>query len=323
VTIDYSVIVPVFNEEESLEELAKCVGEAFAGMGASKRYEILFVNDGSTDSTHDNLLSLAEKDTSVRWIKFRRNAGKALALMSGLRAAEGKIVVTIDGDLQDDPAEIPQLIAKIEEGYDLVTGWRQDRQDQQTRKVGSRLFNKTVNKATGLDLHDLNCGFKAFTSDVSKSLCLYGDYHRYVPVKAHLEGYKVGEVPVSNSARKYGNSKYPTFRYQGFFDLLSLLFIHRYGLNPLHFFGLVSAVFFMPSCLMIFWFGLLQIGHLMGMGEAVLNRPLLAMSLTSLMLGVVIFLTGFVCDFVLHHRIRERINPILDGIEASKRVGKT
>ncbi|MDA0998765.1 MAG: glycosyltransferase family 2 protein, partial [Proteobacteria bacterium] len=245
-TVRYSVLVPVYNEEGSILELTRRLHETFAALGAPSSFEVIFIDDGSTDGTVTVLDELASADSRVRVVRFRRNSGKSLALMAGLQHVQGDIVITIDGDLQDDPADIPLLLAALDRGYDLVTGWRQNRQDLRSRKLGSRIFNRTVSWATGLDLNDLNCGFKAFTKDVASQLCLYGDYHRYIPVLAHINGFRVTETPVKNDARKYGTSKYRTFRYQGFFDLLSLLFIYRYGMNPMHFFGVISLFLIVP-----------------------------------------------------------------------------
>lgn len=315
----YAVVVPVFNEAENLTELCDRIEKVFGTLESEKPSEILFVDDGSTDETPQILERLAAERPYIHFIRFRRNSGKSLALMAGFQNVDADIVFTLDGDLQDNPEEIPRLAARIEEGFDLVTGWRQGRQDQTVRKIGSRVFNYTVRKATGLNLHDLNCGFKAYGRDLISSICLYGDYHRYIPVQAHLDGYRVTEEPVTNSARKHGVSKYRTFRYQGFFDLLSLLFIQKYGLRPLHFFGVASAAFIIPSILMLCWFTYQQILYWTGYGteHLVLNRPLFAASLTALMVGVVILFTGFVCDFILHHQIRERISAII--VSRSKR----
>lgn len=309
-----SVVVPVFNEAESLVELCERIHKAFSERRV-EQFEIVFVDDGSTDTTPLLLGQLTARYENVRYLRFRRNAGKSLALMAAFQTVRYDFVITMDGDLQDAPEEIFELISKLDEGYDLVTGWRRARQDQASRKFGSRLFNFTVGRATGMRLHDLNCGFKAFRREVVESLCVYGDYHRYLPVQVHLSGFRVGEHPVTNQARKHGISKYQTFRYEGFFDLLSLLFIHRYGLAPLHFFGLVAAIFIIPSCMLLVWFMSQQAMYWMGYGDQylVLNRPLLAASLTSLMLGVMFLFTGFVCDFILHHQIRDRISSIINS----------
>lgn len=309
----YAVVVPVLNEAENIPELCDRIEALFRKFDPECSFEILFVDDGSTDDTPAILDRLEDERPHIRVVRFLCNSGKSLALMAGFMNVDADVVITMDGDLQDNPEEIPLLVAKLDEGFDLVTGWRMGRQDQRVRKVGSRLFNYTVRKATGLELHDLNCGFKAYRRELVESICLFGDYHRYIPVQAHLDGFRVAETPVSNSARKHGVSKYRTFRYQGFFDLLSLLFVQKYGLRPLHFFGVASMAFIVPSMLMLCWFTYQQALHWVGQGEQVLNRPLFAASLTALMVGVVILFTGFVCDFILHHKIRDRITGIVNA----------
>ena len=311
----YAIIVPILNEADSLKELVSRIEKVFIDFDKNAGFEILFIDDGSTDNTPNILEELLLHKNHVRRLTFRRNYGKSLALMAGFLDVDSDIVITMDGDLQDDPDEIPILVNKLATGFDLVAGWRIDRNDKTIRKFGSKLFNYTVTKATRLEIHDLNCGFKAYKREAIESLCLYGEYHRYVAVQAHLNGFKVGEVAVSNNPRKYGISKYKTFRYQGFFDLLSLLFIHKYGLKPLHFFGVVSAGFSLPGFLILFWLIGQQVLYLSGYGDEyiVLNRPVLALSLTSIMIGILIFLTGFVCDFILHHNMRDQIPGIVSS----------
>lgn len=310
----YAVVVPAYNEVENLVELCDRVEAVFADFAeVNDSYEIMIVDDGSTDGTAALLDRLVTERPHVQFVRFRHNSGKSLALMAGFQQVDADIIITLDGDLQDNPEDIPGMVGKLGEGYDLVTGWRQGRQDQTVRKLGSRLFNYTVTKLTHLRLHDLNCGFKVYRRELIASICLYGDYHRYIPVQAHLDGFRVGEHPVVNSARKHGVSKYRTFRYQGFFDLLSLFFTQKFGLRPLHFFGVAAGVFIVPGTLMMCWFVYQQILFWSGYGDQylVLNRPLLAISLTSVMVGVVVLFTGFICDFVLHHQIRNRITGII------------
>jgi len=322
VSRSYAVVIPVFNEAENIPELCDRIEALFKTFDAGSSYEILFVDDGSTDETPRLLDQLEAVRPHIRVVQFLCNSDKSLALMAGFRNVRADVVITMDGDLQDNPEEIPLLVAKLDEGFDLVTGWRQGRQDQSIRKIGSKLFNYTVRKATGLRLHDLNCGFKVYRRELVSSICLFGDYHRYIPVQAHMDGFRVAETPVSNSARKHGVSKYRTFRYQGFFDLLSLLFVQKYGLRPLHFFGVAAIAFIGPSLLMLCWFTYQQMIHWLGYGEQVLNRPLFAASLTALMVGVVILFTGFVCDFILHHKIRDRISGIVTA-RTRKRPSET
>lgn len=317
----YSVVVPVHCEATALPELCDRVERVFAQMGCGDKFEMLVVDDGSTDGTPVVLQQLAKERQYVRYITFRRNFGKSLALMAGFQYVNGNVLITMDGDLQDNPEDIPALLSKLNEGYDLVCGWRRNRAEKSSRKIGSKIFNTTVALATGLEIHDINCGFKAYRAEVARAICIYGHYHRYIPVLAHLVGFKVGEVSVLNSERKYGGSKYYTFRYQGFFDLLSILFVHKYGLSPLHFFGTVSMALLIPSMAELFYLISQHALFLLGFdqGYIPLNRPLLLLSLVGILVGVIIFITGFVCDFILHHQIRGRINEIL-AVSIVKRI---
>ena len=227
---EYTVVIPAFNESESLPELVRRVDAAFRqGFDEPKLYEIIVVDDGSTDDTRDVLARLREEHTCLRAVILRRNAGKSMALMTGFLKSRGARVVTMDADLQDNPEDMPNLLRKLNEGFDLVSGWRQNRQDKSFRKIGSKIFNSAVAKTTGLKLHDLNCGFKLYRQEMVKALCVYGQYHRYIPLQAHLMGFRVSEEKIGNTQRKHGKSKYKAFRYQGLFDLLSILFTYKYG----------------------------------------------------------------------------------------------
>lgn len=310
--IRYSVVVPAFNEAESLLALTERVTATFEQMGEGERFELIFVNDGSTDRTPVLLREISRTNDKVRSVFLRRRSGKSLALMSGFTIAKGDIIITMDGDLQDRPEDIPVLVGKIAEGYQLVNGWRQNRQDQSIRKRGSGLFNKTVARVTGLHLHDMNCGIKAYDREVIDALVIYGQYHRYIPVIAHLMGFRVTEAQVSNDPRRHGVSKYRTFRYEGLFDLLSLMFTHRYGLNPMYFFGIAGIAIIVPSLAVLGYLSLEQTLYYLGFtAEKVYARPLLTLSVTALLLGFGVFLTGFVCDFILHHQMRGRIHDIV------------
>ncbi|MBF0092934.1 MAG: glycosyltransferase family 2 protein [Alphaproteobacteria bacterium] len=304
-----SVVIPAFCEAESLEELAERIAAVLEG----RSFEVIFVDDGSTDRTPEVLRGLVERMPEVRAITLRRNCGKSIALMAGFSRAGGRAVVTMDADLQDNPEDIPSLLAGLDQGFDLVNGRRQRRHDGIVRTLGSRLFNAAVSRATGLVLHDFNCGFKALRGEVASMLCVYGQYHRYIPLQAHLMGFKVTEAEVRNSARKFGTSKFRAMRYEGLFDLLSMLFIHRYGLNPLHFFGTLALLMIVPSVLILGYLGfdyLLQVLDV-GEGHVPLNRPLFSLSLTTLLMGMLVFLSGFICDFTLHHHIRNNMSEIL------------
>jgi glycosyltransferase involved in cell wall biosynthesis len=307
----YSILVPIYCEAQSIIELCDRVAAVFSERGDQDNFEIIFVDDGSIDDTGAVLRRVSEARPYVRAVTLRRNCGKSLALCAGLRYVRGKVVVTLDGDLQDHPEDIPSMLAVLAQGNDMVNGWRTKRQDTFVRRMGSRLYNATVKRVSGLKLHDMNCGMKAYRADVIKVLGLYGQFHRYIPLQAHLAGFKVTEVPISNSPRKFGTSKFRTFRYEGMFDLMSLIFLHRYGLRPMHFFGNLSFLIIAPSLAVLGYLVFEQLMYFFGVGAPVVNRPLLALSLTSLLVGVLIFSTGFVCDFILHHQIQSRMNNII------------
>jgi len=236
-----------------------------------------------------------------------------LALMAGFQRCASGIAITMDADLQDRPEDIPKFLRRIEEGYDLVCGARQRRHDQATRKLGSRLYNWVVRRLSGLHLRDFNCGFKAYRAELLHNIVIFGQYHRYIPLISHLAGFRVSEVEIGNDPRKYGTSKFNTFRYQGFFDLLSILFTHKYGLNPLHFFGTIGMFLTVPSVLVVLYLIFSQVLYLSGFGQAymVQSRPLLLLSLNVFLVGVVVFLVGFICDFILHHQISRRIQGLI------------
>lgn len=314
--IEYSVLVPVYNEAESLAELCARVSAMFGKMGISA-YECIIVDDGSVDGSARILGTLIDQYPRLRVVRLRRNCGKSLALSAGFAHVRGTTIITLDGDLQDHPEDIPMLLQALGSA-DLVQGWRTDRHDTVVRKLGSRVYNWFVKRVTGLHMHDMNCAVKAYRVDVMRALNVYGQYHRYIPLQAHLAGFRVAELPVSNSDRRHGHSKFHTFRYEGLFDLLSLLFLHKYGLNPMHFFGKLSAAVIVPSVLLLMYFVVEQALFLMHRGGTeVFNRPLLAFALAALLLGGLMFTTGFVCDFVLHHVIRARLDGIISMSVAS------
>ena len=239
-----STVVPCYNEQDSLPELFEKLEAVMAELKCDAEY--IFVDDGSTDRTIAVLRGLRERSPRVGVISFRRNYGKSAALNAGFRAASGDYVVTIDADLQDDPAEIPALLRKIEAGADLVSGWKANRQDPPSKKLPSRLFNAVTSAATGLKLHDFNCGLKMYRRDVTDALNVYGELHRFIPALAAWEGFRVDEVAVKHYKRKYGRSKYGARRFlNGFFDLMTTMFVTRRALNPLHFFGRIAVVLFL------------------------------------------------------------------------------
>jgi glycosyltransferase involved in cell wall biosynthesis len=275
-----SVVVPVFNEARSLAPLTEELHEALADV--DHEWELIFVDDGSTDDTFSELQKLHVEYAVVRVVRMRRNFGKSAALAAGFREAQGDVIVTMDGDLQDDPAEIPRLLAKLEEGFDLVSGWKSARQDPLSRRAASRIFNGVVAGVSGVRLRDMNCGLKAYRADVVRGMSLYGELHRFIPVLAHHRGYRIAEVSVHHRARRHGRSRYGLERYvRGLFDLLTVSFLGRYRHRPLHLFGGIG--------LSLSSIGLVILAYLTALkfaGQAIGTRPLL-------MLGVLLLVTGF------------------------------
>jgi len=312
--LKYSVIIPVFCEAESLEEICIRNWEVFQGLKEENTFELIFVDDGSTDDSINVLKRLCEQHVFMRAILLRKNQGKSMALTTGFRAAKGSYIITMDGDLQDQPEEIPRLISKMQEGYELVCGWKQKRYDSKFRVFGSKVFNYIVSYFGKLKLHDYNCGLKLYKKNLTERLFVYGQYHRYIPLIAHLQGFSVCEIPVKHKQRKYGVSKYPAFRYQGSFDLFSILFIYKYKFTPLYFFGILGFSLIIPSLLIIAWLVSQHLLFLLGIVSVgqLLTRPLLILSVTLTIAGLNIFLTGFVCDFILHHQIKNNISQFIE-----------
>jgi glycosyltransferase involved in cell wall biosynthesis len=304
-----SVIVPAFNEAESLSELLPRLEAVLS----ERKYEIIIVDDGSTDGTVNLVREAAKYNDALKALVLRRNLGKSMALAVGFESARYSMVVTLDADLQDRPEDIPSLLSKLSEGYDLVSGRRVQRHDGPIRKFVSFLFNQIVSRSTGLKFKDLNCGLKAYRSEVTKTVPVYGQFHRYIPLLAHMAGFKVTEITVTNDARKYGESKYSTFRYGGIWDLFSILFTCNYKFRPLHFFAQLALLFLIPSTLILmylvgdyfFWVfsGSLE-------QPSIFPRPLLSMSLTMFVVGAIFVVSGFICDFILHHVISGNISHI-------------
>ena len=290
-----SVVVPLRDEELSVEPLYDEVAAALGRVDAP--WEIVFVDDGSDDGTFAALTRLHARESRVRVVRLRRACGKAAALDAGFREAAGDIVVTIDGDLQDDPADIPRLLAKLDEGYDVVCGWKTRRRDPLTRRLASRLFNAVAGRLSGLRLHDMNCGLKASRAEVVRGLRLYGELHRYVPVLAHYRGYRVTELPVTHRLRPHGRSRYGMERYvRGFLDLLTVTFMGRYRYRPLHLFGGMGLLLALA--------GLAVLGYLTALkvaGEAIGHRPLLTLGVLLLVVGVQLLSLGLLSELVTSH----------------------
>ena len=300
--MDISVIVPLYNETESLPELAAWIRRVMEANGWT--YEILMVDDGSTDGSWDTVLSLSKENPAVHGISFRRNYGKSAALYEGFAAAQGDVVITMDADLQDSPDEIPELYRMVtEEGYDVVSGWKQHRQDNKlTKNLPSKLYNWTARKVTGIKLHDMNCGLKAYKKEVVKSIEVYGEMHRYIPYLAKNAGYgKIGEKPVHHQKRKYGVSKFGLERFvNGFLDLQSLWFLSTFGKKPMHFFGTSGLVMFFVGFIIAVWI-IVQKLILQANGmkfRAVTDQPLFYLALLTVVLGVLLFLAGLLGEMI-------------------------
>ena len=300
--MDISVIVPLYNETESLPELAAWIRRVMEANGYS--YEILMVDDGSTDGSWDTVLSLSKENPAIHGISFRRNYGKSAALYEGFAAVQGDVVITMDADLQDSPDEIPELYRMIkEDGYDVVSGWKQHRQDNKlTKNLPSKLYNWTAGKVTGIKLHDMNCGLKAYKNEVVKSIEVYGEMHRYIPYLAKNAGYgKIGEKPVHHQKRKYGVSKFGLERFvNGFLDLMSLWFLSKFGKKPMHFFGTSGILMFLIGFVMTVWIIAAKLIH-QAQGiryRAVTDQPLFYLALLAVVLGALFFLTGFIGEMI-------------------------
>ncbi len=302
VALDISVVVPLYNEDESLPELYAWIERVMNAHGFS--YEVIFVNDGSTDRSWEVIEELQEKSPNVRGIKFRRNYGKSPALYCGFERAKGKVVITMDADLQDSPDEIPELYRMItEEKYDLVSGWKQKRYDPLSKTIPTKLFNATARAVSGIhNLHDFNCGLKAYCSDVVKNIEVYGEMHRYIPYLAKEAGFKrIGEKVVQHQARKYGTTKFGLERFvNGYLDLLSLWFLSKFGVKPMHIFGLLGTLMFVLGFVSVCVVGVNKL-YALSMdipARLVTDSPYFYLALTAMILGTQLFLTGFVAELV-------------------------
>ncbi|HUF10533.1 MAG TPA: glycosyltransferase family 2 protein [Rhodothermales bacterium] len=310
---DISVLVPVFNERESLAELAGEI-EAACDLGRYS-FEVLFVDDGSNDGSWDEIERLHREDPRFRGIRFQKNYGKSAAIAVGFQEVRGAYVVTIDADLQDDPAEIPGLVALLEDGYDLASGWKKSRNDPFMKTITSRFFNFTTRVVSGIKLHDFNCGLKAYHVNVVRQLKVYGEMHRYLPVLAKWEGFtRIAERPVNHRARKFGDTKFGLERFiRGFLDLISVFFLTRFAVRPMHFFGTLGTLSFLGGLginlyLTFEWLS----------GEPIGRRPLLFLGMLLIILGVQLFSTGLLAEMIIRPRmenpgtyqIRDRLDPV-------------
>ena len=300
--MDISVIIPLFNEEESLPELYSWIEKVMNANGFT--FEVIFVNDGSTDHSWDVIQRLGKESEHVKGIKFRRNYGKSPALYCGFKQAQGNVVITMDADLQDSPDEIPGLYKMIvEDGYDLVSGYKQKRYDPLSKTIPTKLFNATARKISGIkNLHDFNCGLKAYRKDVIKNIEVYGEMHRYIPYLAKNAGFdKIGEKVVHHQARKYGSSKFGLNRFfNGYLDLITLWFLSSFGRKPMHVFGFLGTIMFLIGFISAFILGADKL-YCLANGikqRLVTDSPYFYISLTMMMIGTQLFLAGFIGDLV-------------------------
>jgi glycosyltransferase involved in cell wall biosynthesis len=315
--MDLSVVIPVYNEEESLRELSDWIGKVCAG--ASLTYEIIFVDDGSSDSSWSKIREIAERSLSVRGIRFRRNYGKAAALQTGFTESSGDVVITMDSDLQDSPDEIPELVRMIrEEGFDLVSGWKKKRYDSFIKRSTSKIYNGTARLMSGIKLHDFNCGLKSYRSEVIKSIEVFGDMHRYIPILAKEAGFrKIGEKVVEHKPRKYGVTKYGLDRFmKGYLDLLTIRFITRFGKNPMHLFGAFGTLMFMIGFVMAGYLGIrkLVFVHNNLRAPLITDSPYFYIALTVMVIGTFFFLTGFLGELVNRNSVERNSYLIRDKV---------
>jgi glycosyltransferase involved in cell wall biosynthesis len=297
-----SVVVPVHEEERTVALLFDELQAALDPLG--QPWEAVFVDDGSADGSFAALTRLHDAQDNIRVVRLRRNFGKAAALAAGFANAQGDVVVTIDADLQDDPAEIPRLLAKLDEGFDLVSGWKAHRQDPITRRGLSKIFNWVTGRVSGLRLHDLNCGLKAYRAEVVQGLRLYGELHRFIPVLAHYRGHRIAELPVNHRPREHGRSRYGVERYlRGFLDLLTVSFIGRYRYRPLHLFGGLGLGLGALGFGVLVYLTVLKIG-----GEAIGRRPLLILGVLLVVVGLQFFSLGLISELITSQH-EERAGP--------------
>ncbi len=299
--MDISVVIPLLNEEESLPELSAWIERVMKAHQFS--YEVIFIDDGSTDASWKVIGQLHAENPNVRGIRFRRNYGKSAALNEGFASTKGEVIITMDADLQDSPDEIPELRRRImEEGYDLISGWKQKRYDPITKTLPTKLFNWATRKMSGINLHDFNCGLKAYRSEVVKSIEVYGEMHRYIPVIAKWAGFRqIGEQVVQHRARKYGYSKFGLSRFvNGFLDLLSIFFVGRFGKKPMHFFGLIGTLMFVIGFIASAFIGVDKLWSLAHDIPAikVTDNPWFYIALTTMIMGTQLFLAGFLGELI-------------------------
>lgn len=308
--IELSVVVPLYNEEESIAELALKVKEA---LGGRHSYELIFVDDGSSDRSWEEIQKVGEGKPSIQGIRLQRNYGKSTALQVGFEKAEGEFIATMDADLQDDPFEIPEMLQQLkEQQLDLVSGWKKERHDPISKTVPSRFFNKVTSMVTGIDLNDFNCGLKVYRREVVDNIYLYGELHRYIPFLAKLEGYNnIGEKVVTHHPRKYGATKFGVSRFMhGFLDLLTLLFVNRYLQRPMHFFGTLGFLFLIVGGGINLYLSIDKIFF----GESLDDRPLLLLGVMLMVLGAQVFSIGFLGELIQKRSEKQQKPNIKDTV---------
>ena len=300
--MNISVVIPLLNEAESLPELYNWIAKVMQSNSYS--YEVLFIDDGSTDNSWQVIQELAKKDANVKGIRFQTNYGKSQALNAGFKAVKGDVVITMDADLQDSPDEIPELYDLIaKENYDLISGWKKKRYDSKIKKnLPSKLFNAAARKTSGLKLHDFNCGLKAYKNEVVKNVDVYGEMHRYIPVLAKNAGFtKIGEKVVIHQARKYGTTKFGMSRFvNGFLDLITIWFLSKFGKRPMHLFGLLGSLMFLIGFLFALYLGIDKL-FFHKLGRLITQRPQFYIALTAMIIGTQLFLAGFIGEIILRN----------------------
>ncbi|MFN8336421.1 MAG: glycosyltransferase family 2 protein [Cyclobacteriaceae bacterium] len=308
---DISIVIPAKDEDESIPELSQWISRALTPHGFS--YEVIFIDDGSTDNTWDVIEKISKEDSHIKGFRFNRNYGKSAALQTGFRAAQGDVVITMDADLQDSPDEVPELYRMIKtDGYHLVSGWKKKRNDPLSKTIPSKFFNKVTSMISGIKLHDFNCGLKAYDKKVIKNISVYGEMHRYIPVIAKWAGFKkIGEKVVEHRARKYGSTKFGWERFMnGFLDLLSITFVSKFRQKPMHFFGLLGTISFLVGFVItafIFWNKIdASLISKVPLKRAITDQPLFYVALVAIVIGVQLFVTGFLAEMLAMQSLSSR-----------------
>ena len=306
-----SIVIPVYNEEKSIKKLYSEICRVERENNFT--FEIIYVDDGSTDMTFRMIEDIHNTDSRIKAIKFRKNKGKAAALAAGFSISEGNFIVTMDGDLQDDPSEIPSLLNKLNEGYDMVSGWKMKRKDPLSKRIPSRIYNKVTSSLSRIPIHDFNCGLKIYRREVIDRLRLYGELHRFIPVLAKWEGFRIGEVKVNHRKRKFGKTKYGFSRFfKGLFDFITVLFLTKYMKRPLHFFGIIGLLSSFSGAAIIIYLIILKLKKISYLS----NRPLLFIGVMLLIIGVQFISIGLIGEMITRAHSKE------DNFPISKRLGE-